>query len=357
MQRADGDGAAAAGGAGSSDATVDAAAVAAAALTVAPLKELMRAADKAVERTRRTRALELRERALAAADASLPRDSLIIGKLLQLVTTSRLLLSCDQQTARGTPADGDGFDLAWRDEQTLAPSHRSLMLAHTRWRAGTLFKLSAQEQAYFDVIPRLQRFFGAEIYIHAARDAVVWWPPLRELADEEARLHAVHGALRAAQEMFNPRFICPMTGQLLASTTLAIPNVTLQELSSLLKYSLSEAAGGLLLPLRSTCALSQAEEAELRHLALEVQKSLDKCAPKVSRLHAEADAAKRELTAKDLARHGLRRCALPSCDALELHPKAYKLCGRCCGVAYCGAAHCAEDWKRHKREDGCRAAE
>ncbi len=58
-----------------------------------------------------------------------------------------------------------------------------------------------------------------------------------------------------------------------------------------------------------------------------------------------------------------QRTLLTRADDLErlhgvheaLYPKTYKLCGRCRGVAYCGAAHCAEDWKRHKREDGCAA--
>jgi hypothetical protein len=57
--------------------------------------------------------------------------------------------------------------------------------------------------------------------------------------------------------------------------------------------------------------------------------------------------------AADVARHGLRSCALPACGAAEAYPKTYKLCGRCRGAAYCCAAHSAEDWKRHKRDDGC----
>jgi hypothetical protein len=59
--------------------------------------------------------------------------------------------------------------------------------------------------------------------------------------------------------------------------------------------------------------------------------------------------------AADVARHGLRSCALPSCNSAEPAPKTYKLCGRCRGAAYCCAAHSKEDWKRHKREDGCAA--
>jgi hypothetical protein len=66
-------------------------------------------------------------------------------------------------------------------------------------------------------------------------------------------------------------------------------------------------------------------------------------------------AGARVRAAADVARHGLRRCALPSCAQTEPHPKCYnKLCGRCRGVAYCSAAHSVEDWKRHKREEGCR---
>jgi hypothetical protein len=52
---------------------------------------------------------------------------------------------------------------------------------------------------------------------------------------------------------------------------------------------------------------------------------------------------------------GLRSCALPACGAMEEYPKTYKLCGRCRGAAYCCAVHSKEDWKRHKREDGCAA--
>ena len=61
--------------------------------------------------------------------------------------------------------------------------------------------------------------------------------------------------------------------------------------------------------------------------------------------------------ADDVARHGLRLCALPGCGAREAHPKHFKLCGRCRRVVYCSPAHQSEDWKRHKRADGgCKEA-
>ncbi len=57
----------------------------------------------------------------------------------------------------------------------------------------------------------------------------------------------------------------------------------------------------------------------------------------------------------DVQHYGLRKCALPSCSAVEADPKAFKRCGRCKGVAYCGIEHCKADWKRHKKDDGCKA--
>jgi hypothetical protein len=103
--------------------------------------------------------------------------------------------------------------------------------------------------------------------------------------------------------------------------------------------------------LRSTCGLSHAEEAKLRKLYHALLQGHE----------ARLEVTKNDFSAmgargaEDVARHGLRSCALPSCGATEAYPKTYKLCGRCRGAAYCCAAHSKEDWKRHKREDGCAA--
>jgi hypothetical protein len=60
--------------------------------------------------------------------------------------------------------------------------------------------------------------------------------------------------------------------------------------------------------------------------------------------------------ADDVARHGLRVCALPGCGATEPQPKTFKVCGRCRRVCYCSAAHQTQDWRRHKRADTCATA-
>jgi hypothetical protein len=105
--------------------------------------------------------------------------------------------------------------------------------------------------------------------------------------------------------------------------------------------------------LQAACGLTRVEEAALQQLAPRLGSCVARFTPSFTEdmpsfYQAHADA--------DVARHGLRRCALPACGATEAHPKLYKLCGRCRKSAYCCAAHSVEDWKRHKREDGCTAA-
>jgi hypothetical protein len=97
--------------------------------------------------------------------------------------------------------------------------------------------------------------------------------------------------------------------------------------------------------------MTRADEAALRRLAHRLRSALS--AEWVPQWNHAGLVVARERAAADVARHGLRRCALPSCGAQEAHPKLFKLCGRCRAAAYCYAAHGKDDWKRHKRDDGC----
>jgi hypothetical protein len=123
----------------------------------------------------------------------------------------------------------------------------------------------------------------------------------------------------------------------------------------LVTFALSNEAG-LLLRMRLKCGLSPAEETALRQLAERHKAMAERTVQETPKQVKDLNAMRQQAAAADAARHGLRRCALSSCDAQEAHPKLFKLCGRCRGVAYCCAAHSVEDWKRHKREDGCAAA-
>jgi hypothetical protein len=120
-------------------------------------------------------------------------------------------------------------------------------------------------------------------------------------------------------------------------------------------FALSDEAG-LLIRMRAECGLSAAEQTALRQLAERHKAAFERNQQELPKVVKDLKAERQQAAATDLACHGLRRCALPACDAQEAHPKLFKLCGRCRGAAYCRAQHSKEDWKRHKREDGCTAA-
>ena len=51
----------------------------------------------------------------------------------------------------------------------------------------------------------------------------------------------------------------------------------------------------------------------------------------------------------DIATHGLRDCALPSCSKTENTVKEFSLCAGCRSQVYCCLEHQALDWKAHKK--------
>ena len=57
----------------------------------------------------------------------------------------------------------------------------------------------------------------------------------------------------------------------------------------------------------------------------------------------------------DIAKHGLRDCALPSCAKTEKTVKEFAGCSGCRSVVYCCLEHQALDWKAHKK--ACREKE
>jgi hypothetical protein len=166
-------------------------AAAAAAATVAPLVQLKRAAEKAKKLARVARAVELYERAVAAAELALPRDSLVIAALLNEL--------------RMTQHDAQGTASSFAAAGSMETSQRLLHLLYARWRTGTLFAPTAEEAAYLveDEYPCVPaQMCGAYFYIVAAAD-VTELPGLSfavHAPEAEARLHAVCGALRAALE-------------------------------------------------------------------------------------------------------------------------------------------------------------
>ena len=62
-------------------------------------------------------------------------------------------------------------------------------------------------------------------------------------------------------------------------------------------------------------------------------------------ISAEFDAQQRA----DIAKHGLRDCALPSCSNTEMTVKEFAHCSGCRSVVYYCAEHQGLDWTKHKR--------
>jgi hypothetical protein len=335
MQRAPGRGGAAAGGAAAASATA----------VVVELKKLKAAAEQAQTLMRRARTAELFGRALKVADAALPRDSLITASLLDSLAVACVFITAG---ASATHAEGNQLQdmvfAAWQsDTQAVTYSRRALQICVERWNASKLFKHSADEAAYFEGVSA--QVLGARMFMSCANCAAVYWPPPVSAPELESRARAAHGALRAALEL-------EARGAALDAHTVAVIKALLVVGLSGMAYD-GLAHGGLLETLR-LCGMSTAEEAALHQLRQRLSAPAVDAA--VTRENDIARATVLHNAAADVARHGLRRCALPSCGDTEPHPKLFKLCGRCRGAAYCCAAHSVEDWKRHKKEDGCTAA-
>jgi hypothetical protein len=335
---------------------------------VAQLMEVVAAARSAKSSRRNARALELFERALSAAEALLPPDSLITAALLELVVGARGYAHAE--AGGSLYAGGAGFAsqdagrAALADAATgaLQLARRALALLHERWRADTLLAPTPDERTFFarfgsggdvrlDDSPAAREqcviMSGADCFIHAAADAVTLWPPLPAPADDAARLRAVCGALHAAVDMFDDRRS--------TATPLRLSHVTIAQLHALLTAALSTAPPDGLLPrLRAVEEIGLSEELVglLRGIAGIVRQQMGTNA----RLTAQRAAAERALAAREVARHGLRACAAPECGQQEAAPRTHKLCSRCRTAAYCCAEHQRADWRRHKREDGCQQA-
>ena len=312
------------------------------------------------------RSVELYERALAAADAdaTLPCDSLLVSIVLDSLVEARVssaqLPVVSEGSSAGIVIDKAARVAAWRsDPRALTLSQRALALLLARFDAGTLFApLTPVERSACDVIhlhygdppgalpsPRASRLFAV------ATDTVFFWPPLSDAAAEEARLRGVAAAARALLTLHAHGVM--HEGRHTNGVLLLSGDIVALVMGLLRKALDDTATGGLLLKLRATCGLTRKEEATLRQTVL----------PAVTQMtitsHGDAKArwqAYERRAAEDVARHGLRACALPGCGATEPQPKVFKVCSRCRRACYCSAAHQQQDWRRHKREDACAAA-
>jgi hypothetical protein len=289
----------------------------------------------------------------------------VAASLLHRASGTRTVPKVSAAAAASAQQFSEAFKAAWHnDTRVQALSQRCLAHCHSRWAAGTLLALTPEEAAFFSGHWR-PNFAGAEVYLLSAEAALLLWPPSRTAEEEEARVRGVLGALRVTLELdargdwdryprLDTRSFAAYRGNAASSeSNPAVLAKTAHRLLSSLRGG-AERGAALLHRMRES-GLLPAEEVALCQLQLKLNTLITHDVG-VQLTPARYDAGMRQLAAADVARHGLRRCALPSCDAQEPHPKLFKLCGRCRGAAYCCPGHSKEDWRRHKRAECLPAA-
>jgi hypothetical protein len=329
---------------------------------VAALVRLYNAATEVERLGRTSRAIELYESTLAAAEkALLPRDSLIVADVLGNIVTQLLTRVSYERATDDATWLGDG-------ERLFTLASKTLALCEARFRAGTLFTPTADEHTFFDAVGLTKqpaRFRGARAYAICAAQVLPNWPTPDTDQESEEMLRVVGCALRAMLEMKRRGLLDwreldagqlqqLRTSQASRQQDAAFAIFLRPYVHKLLQYAMNTRDGGAWEGLRTTCAFTALEETALRQLASS-SGSDPHCVLGQQMIHTVV-AARHRRAAEDIARHGLRACTLPECQQTEPYPKTFKVCSRCRAACYCSAAHQQQDWRRHKREDGCSAA-
>jgi len=321
------------------------------------LAEAVRLRSEAVKASnlgRHVRELELHERSLAVVEAAVPPDSLVaVSSLIHIYAAITFSVSGPDNKTRAIRA--------WVGEPRLFDiSRRCLRLLDLRWRAGTLFEPTGAEQYFFDVemLDQPAWSFGACMFVQQARNSIYYW---RELHgdEEEERTRFICDAVPVAVELdARLKVVLQMASDELKNT---YRQFDVHNLLEVFLDAVLNRDAGMLSRLRGAYGLSREDEAAARRLLHALEQPPGTEAAALAGAHGlcledsrdhHADTSRR--AAADVARHGLRRCALPACDAQEAHPGHFKKCGACKTVAYCGREHQQQDWPTHKA--ACQAA-
>ena len=332
----------------------------AAVAAVQPLIDLYTSSIAASNRNARPRALEFGLRAVALAETALPAGSLVTAELRAHV----IVLLPVQAAAAEMVTTPDAmarmqllYATAWRDDPRLvATSRQNLEALRRRWRAGTLAAPCAEEHAFLlSTLGADARLFGARLFLNTAQEVLQHWPP--DKLDAAALAH-LRDAIAAVLE-------ADARGELIPAVR---PEGLDDDPAQDVLCFIRELLGGNCMNQRTpqqriklardllTPTQAHALQAMTRRLLPLI--SCDERARERARAEMVAmSSAVAAATATDVARHGLQRCALPSCAAQEPAPRTYKRCSRCAAAFYCCVAHQRQDGKRHKREDGCKKPE
>ena len=340
---------------------------------VSHLSALKRAARKQMQVTHHARAVELYERALAAAEALGQPDCLIVASLRQMLLAERWKMTF---AVRSGEDDASKYAAALAKLALALEAHLPAVLetlerrraqgtlragrcrAHeVAWSAGYLQAEArarstdevvfgaAVQRDFDDVRVSLQALYiGVATYFAAAHTNINTW----------ILFAAQNGPQHASLPALCLTFIKHALQFALQAESLIHSDQTTEVLTSE-EYFFLDSFRTILLPRLQP-------EAPLCAGVLAAWRNLERNGPLLHKLLDEEmragiksfDAACADAQAAKDARKPLRACALPACGAREAHAAHFKKCGACGGVVYCSKAHQAEHWPAHKA--ACKAA-
>jgi hypothetical protein len=327
---------------------------------VAPLLEYVNAINTSAHRPLKQR--QHAWRGLEAARASLPADSfIIVDFLLQVVTTWQLPERFEDNFVNGQ-ASFAAEEVAWVEdkEHTLERSREAAALLAARHAAGAFYDASAEESAWTALGEASLGGSGggAQLALSSLTHMLQRWPDALRRGAEGRRLLALAVRVMAEVEARGHVARCSVTGVAWPprrgySNNVDVLTMRLQAIPDVAALTRAACDAAAMRSLRERAARfaggAGGPMAALDTLGL---------AGAVHRAALAADFGRlAERAGEDREKHGIRRCALPSCGAAEPHAQAFKVCSRCRAACYCCAEHQREDWKRHKRDaGGCAAA-
>ena len=308
---------------------------------MAPLVECMLKSNAAAGKGRviaqRTAAAALVE----LADASLPPDSLVLAHALHNLASAL-------ETPLELPTSIEDIKeslVAWRDDDPqLEPSRRCGAILAARCNANTLSVLRLDEEVWMcsKEIGMRSPYYTL---VRCGLAAAMYWPhALRAPGAEGATLLAA--AVRSLMHAYAHDFSLRLTRD--PAIKIQLGDTTASLCGKL--FDMLQLHG--LIPLVRDAVN---DEAALQALSSSLIKKF-KSEPLFSGCEEQLASYVKLFSARAEAL-GQVQCAMPSCGATEPHPHAYKRCIRCKKARYCCREHQLEDWKRHKREDGCKTRE
>ena len=325
-------------------------------IDISHVRKLTRAARKQALTRHEARAVELYERAIAAAEALRQPDCLIVTRLRCWCLDTQYEMHMSALSGDYT-ADAERRVAAQILALFQAQLPGVLETLERRRAAGTLLtgRCRAHEVAWDADRTRTESLMGGEpeeciaqngksvgiaAYFAAARTAVVasHFSQALQPVPEDPLLGCClnffeHGLLLTLRQ-YSP-----------VKLNVSIPNAVMLFLDTFRNIMLPGWK-----PVEPRCArlLMAWRRLELSGLLqiLRVEETRESCESVIQSL-ADVQAAKD-------AGVPLRTCALPACGAREAHVGHFKRCGACGGVFYCSKAHQAEHWPTHKA--ACKAA-